>query len=302
MGPVSRTVDPAVATLAARQHGNVTRAQLNALGIGDNGIAHRVRTGRLSRVHHGVYAVGRPPSTPIERAAAAVLACGARAALSHESALALWGFAKRWPTPPTVTVATDRHPRAVTVHRCRTLTRADIRTQLGIRATSAARTVLDCVPGLDEKPRTRLVNDALRSPFLTRNELAATRARRPRHPSAALLDPFLDRTDGPTFSDLEDEFLAFCRTHGLPRPQINTRAAGRIVDATFAAERLIVELDSWEFHQDRAAFEDDRERDANALDTGFETIRITSRRITHRPAAEAARLHRILARRRDQAV
>jgi Transcriptional regulator, AbiEi antitoxin len=290
-----------VARIARRQHGNITRPQLNHLGIDDAAIAHRVARGRLFRVHRGVYAVGRPPSTPLELAAAAVLACGPTAVLSHQSALALWGFARSWPQPPIVTVTGDRRRPDITVYRRPSLARADIRTQLGIRATSAARTVMDCLPGLDEKPRTRLVNDALRSRFLTRSQLADTRARHPRHPGARLLDPFLDRTDGPTFSDLEDEFLAFCQAHGLPRPQVNTRAAGRIVDATFAAERLIVELDSWEFHQDRAAFEDDRERDANALDTGFETIRITSRRLSERAESEAARLHRILARRRDQA-
>jgi hypothetical protein len=160
---------------------------------------------------------------------------------------------------------------------------------------------MDCLPGLDEKPRTRLVNDALRSRFLTRSQLADTRARHPRHPGAALFDPFLEHTDGPTYSTLEDDFLAFCETYGLPRPKINVRAAGRIADATFAAERLIVELDSWEFHHERAAFEDDRERDANALDEGIQTIRITSRRLNERAETEAARLHRILARRRDQA-
>ena len=197
-----------------------------------------------------------------------------------------------------MTVTGDRRPPSITVYRRPTLTRADIRTQHGIRTTSAARTVLDCIPDLTTKPRTRLVNHALHSPFLTRAQLADTRARHPRHPGARLLDPFLDLTDGPTFSDLEDEFLAFCAAYGLPRPQINTRVAGRLADATFATEGLIVELDSWEFHQDRAAFEDDRERDANALDKGLPTIRITSRRIRERPGEEAARLHRILTRRR----
>src|SRR5438309_2012866 len=98
MGDIPR-ISRQIAQIAARQHGNVTRPQLLAIGLGDDAISYRVKTDRLHRVHRGVYAVGRPPAQPIERAAAAVLACGPRAALSHGSAMTLWGFWKRWDEP-----------------------------------------------------------------------------------------------------------------------------------------------------------------------------------------------------------
>src|SRR5579859_2240516 len=100
----------AIQRLADRQHGNVTRAQLLALGVGPSAIQYWLKRGLLHQVHPGVYAVGRPAKNALERAAAAVLACGPGALLSHDSALALWGFAERWPARMHVTVALDRRP------------------------------------------------------------------------------------------------------------------------------------------------------------------------------------------------
>ncbi|HEY5430559.1 MAG TPA: type IV toxin-antitoxin system AbiEi family antitoxin domain-containing protein [Solirubrobacteraceae bacterium] len=283
--------------MAARQHGNVTYEQLVALGFTKTRIAHRVRTGRLFRAHRGVFAVGRPARTPLERAAAAVFACGPGAALSHEGALALWGLTHRWPASWHVTVAADRRPKGITVHRSRALLRRDLRIQLDIRVTSPARTVLDCAPSLPDKPLTRLVNDALRTPYLRRSQLADVCRRFPTHAGARRLRPFVDLDDATTRSSFEDEFLAFCERFGFPRPLVNVRVAGHEVDALFADERVIVELDGWAFHRDRLAFESDRDRDADTLAAGFPTLRITWERFHRAPAAEADRLRTILRRR-----
>ena len=287
--------------MAVRLHGNITHSQLAAIGLTDNAIAYRVRRGTLFRIHRGVCAVGRPAQTRLERAAAAVLACGPGAALSHQAALALWGFTRRWPETVDVTMTTgDRRPTGITVHRSPILTRRDIRVQLGIRATSPARTHLDCAPGTPARQLTRRVNDALHTPFLTRPQLADVCARFPTHPGAALLTPFADQTDGPTRSPQEDDFPAFCERYDLPRPEMNARVAGHEADAVFRAERLIVELDGWEFHRTRNAFEDDRNRDADTLAAGFATLRITHDRFHHQPDLEAERLREILRARSRQ--
>src|SRR5438270_9415177 len=86
----SQGPDHDISALAARQHGNVTYRKMLALGCSQKAIRSRVEAGRLHRVHRGVYAVGRPPVMPLERAAAAVLACGHNAALAHRSGLSLW--------------------------------------------------------------------------------------------------------------------------------------------------------------------------------------------------------------------
>ncbi len=291
----------AVAKVALRQHGNITRIQLYALGVGDRAIARRVKAGRLYRVFRGVYAVGRPATTQLERAAAAVLACGPGAVLSHFSALSLWGFAKGWPPAPEVMIVGDRRPPGIVVHRTLNLPRRDVRFQLGIRATSPARTMLDCAPRLAEKTRTRTVDDALHTPFLSRSQLADVIDRYPTHRGAKLLIPFVDTTDGPTRSGWEEEFPAFCERFGLPRPRVNTVVNGFEVDGYFEAERLIVELDGYEFHRGRQAFEDDRDRDAEMLAAGLATVRVTWERIQKRSAREAERLRKILGQRRRRA-
>jgi hypothetical protein len=263
---------------------------LRALGVSDQGIKHRVAVGRLYRVYRGVYAVGRPAVLVLERAAAAVLACGAHAALSHASALALWGLAP-WPRRFEVTVSRgNRRARDITVHRC-ALHRRDLTTQRGIRVTSPARTLLDCGPQLTDAQLTRAVNDARRRRLTSSAALAELLERNRNHPAARRLSPFSDPASPLTASRLEDRFAAFCVRHGLPTPAFNARVCGFEVDALFAAERLIVELDSWEFHQDRSAFETDRRRDAVTLAAGYGTVRITAERLDD---VEAARLRQIL--------
>ena len=79
----------ALAQLAARQWGVLSRAQLLAIGLGADAIEWRARSGRLHRVHHGVYAVGHTALRREGRFLAAVLACGPGAVLSHRSAAAL---------------------------------------------------------------------------------------------------------------------------------------------------------------------------------------------------------------------
>src|SRR3954454_5232212 len=81
------TGDAAIAALAKRQQGVVTTAQLEAVGIGRRGVAHRVANGRLIRIFRGVYRVG-PISAPYGREMAAVLATGG--ALSYHTAAAIW--------------------------------------------------------------------------------------------------------------------------------------------------------------------------------------------------------------------
>src|SRR3954447_21886465 len=57
-------VDHAIAQLAWRQWGIVTRVQLRALGLSDDEIDYRIAVGRLRLIHRGVYAVGHTGYSP----------------------------------------------------------------------------------------------------------------------------------------------------------------------------------------------------------------------------------------------
>jgi hypothetical protein len=295
-------IDRVIAQIAGEQNGNITRAQLLAAGLDDDAIRYRVQLGRLYRLHHGVYAIGRPPTTPVERAAAAILACGDRSALGFGSALTLWGFWKRWDEPLEVVIAGDRRPTAIRAHRMTALLRRDITVEKGIRVTSPALTLLHCAPRMRPKSLTRAVNDWRRAKLVTVADLADVVARFPYQSGAPLLRPHAGTTQNPTRSGFEDDLIPFCERFGVPEPQINFPLHGFELDAYFEAERLIVECDGWDFHNDRQAFEDDRERDATLLQHGIATVRITKRRLEHNPQREAARLHSILDARRRQGV
>jgi very-short-patch-repair endonuclease len=69
----------------------------------------------------------------------------------------------------------------------------------------------------------------------------------------------------------------------------------------YPAERVIVEVDSVEFHSDRDSFERDRHRDAIMLEADYLTVRITDQRMKRTARAEARRLNAILERRRRAA-
>lgn len=295
---MSADVEAAIAALAARQHGHITRAQLIALGLGPGAVKHRVRLGRLIRVYAGVYAVGHRPTNPVDRAAAAVLACGRGAVLSHGSAASLWGLLS-WEMPFEVSVREDRARLGITTHRIRTLERSEVRTHLGIRVTTPARTLLDIAPRFDDAALTRAVNDLRLAGHLSTRQLAEVLERTRNRPGLKRLRQIVEgSTTAPTRSAFEDEFRKFAERFGLPSPEINARVSGREVDALFRAEGVIVELDGYRYHGGHEAFERDRERDAASLEEGYETVRITWQRLSASPAREARRLERILRARR----
>ena len=269
MTKLSDTADRRAAEIAARQHGLVTRPQLLRAGFADNAIAHRVQTGRLIRLRHGVYAVGHRPPSPHARALAAVLACGPEAVLSHRSAGALWGLI-RWNGAIEVTAATARRHAGVLVHRSRTLTPDHTTRHYAIPVTTPARTLHDLARVLDSASLTRAVNDA-RLRHLIRMETET----------------------GPTRSVFEDAFLAFVRRHDLPRPEVNQRVAGYEVDMLWRRQRLVAELDGRAYHQQ--AFEEDRERDATLVAAGLRVVRVTWRRLTRHEEREAARFRALIA-------
>jgi very-short-patch-repair endonuclease len=275
----------------------VTRKQLQALGENRNAIDYRVRVGRLIVDYPGVYAVGHLSKDPLDRAFGAVLACGEKAVLSHASAATLWGIYRRWRRPLHVTSPSDHRHQGIKLHRaalhCRDRTR-----QLGIPVTSPARTLLDIAPQMTEKALTRAVNDLRRQGYLNRSDLVELLIRWPRHPGAGRLRPFARSQRGPTASEFEDAFNAFVERHNLPQPLINTEIHGFEVDTYFPQERVVVELDGWDYHSSRHSFKSDRERDTALLALGIVTVRITWERLTETPEREARRLKAILERRR----
>ncbi|MGH2991542.1 MAG: endonuclease domain-containing protein [Solirubrobacterales bacterium] len=274
--------DEAIALLARRQHGIVARGQLLDLSVSSRAIEHRLRVGRLRRVHAGVYAVGHEAMPYSARAAAAVLSLLPKAAASHTTAAALWGLCDPPAGPIAVTTAESRRSRlGVRVHRG-ALPASELALVRGIPVTSVARTLLDLSGQVEERRLRRLLKQA---EFLGLTDLAALTAvlerhprRRGRRPLARLVRGYMFET-GRTRSELEDRFLAFCAGRGLPLPETNQalKVGGRRfeVDCVWRSARLVVELDGRAAHRTEEAFESDRARDRALIAGGWLPMRVT---------------------------
>jgi very-short-patch-repair endonuclease len=238
----------------------------------------------LHRVHRGVYAVGHRGLEKEGHWIAAVLACGNGvprpeatilaawgAALGHRSAAELWELLA--PREGRIQIIRrgdgGRRPRAgIQIHRSRTLADVDVTLRHGVPVTTPVRTIAD----LPNTVSARLVRRATREAEirgLLRGSGTAT-----------------DRTR----SDLERDFLRFCRSHGLPAPEVNVRVGRWTVDFLWRARRLVVETDSHTYHRGSVAFEDDHQRDLQLRRHGYDVHRYTGAQLRSSPAEIAAEL------------
>jgi Protein of unknown function (DUF559) len=292
-------VERAIAELARRQHGVVAHRQLIALGLGPDAIQHRIAVGRLNRIHLGVYAVGHTAPSREGRWMAAVLACGRGAALSHHSAAALWGIRESGRARVDVTVpARGRRPRrGIHLHCPRRIEPRDATARNGIPVTTPARTLFDLAAILSSTQLHRAFEAAERLELLNlaaiEDALARSRGRRGLRALKAVAEAYTPAPD--VRSEAECLLVDLCRRSGLPLPATNVLVEGLLVDAFWPRHGLIVEVDGYEFHHTRQAFERDRERDAVLTLGGYRVIRVTCRRLLRKPAAVADTIRSLLA-------
>jgi very-short-patch-repair endonuclease len=270
-----------VSALAARQYGVVGRDQLLGLELSRHAIRRRLEAGRLIRVHQGVYAVGHAAPRPEARWMAAVLACGPGAVLSHRSAASLWRIREaEGPRPDVTAAALRRHP-GVDAHRAALLP-SDMTVRLGIPVTTAERTLADLAHAVDADEVIRALREAQHRRLVSFAALRRVLARRPSVVLAAELPAAM-----PTESELEDALVALCDRHGIPRPVAQHRIGARDVDFAWPDRRVALEVDSWEAHGTRMAFQADRSA-TNALQlAGWIALRVTYEDLTRRHARTA---------------
>jgi hypothetical protein len=77
-------------------------------------------------------------------------------------------------------------------------------------------------------------------------------------------------------SDWERDLLDWCEDIGVPRPELNVTVEGFVVDAFWAAHRVIVELDSWRYHRSQRSFVDDRRKLATLQLAGYLVLPFTA--------------------------
>lgn len=291
-----------MAELAARQHGVVSASQLADLGYQPKAISRASQAGRLHRIHRGAYAVGHARLSPHGRQLAAVLACAPGAFLSHDSAGWLWGLLDWRPGSVHVTTISRRHRKSsIRMHRA-PLIDEDMATRDGIPVTAVPRNLLDLAATRHRERVPRLVERAEALELFDLAAVDSVLGRFGGHRGAGRLRHAVELYRPPAFtrSQLERRFLDLVREAGLPVPAMNVIVAGYELDAYWERERFAVELDVFETHGTRGAFERDRLRQENLKLSGVEMVRITGRRLDREPDAVIESVGRLLARRRTE--
>jgi predicted transcriptional regulator of viral defense system len=292
-----------LAEMARRQHGVLSFGQLRELGLSKGHIARAEGAGRLLRVHRGVYAVGHATLSDHGRATAALLVFPGTAVLSHASAAWLWGLLPTAPREAEVTVAARGNKRrGLQVHRVWSLPGEERTTYEGLPVTSVARTLVDFAGTSSARELSRVVDRARRRGKLDVAAIDRILERRSGGFVTERLQEVLQLYRQPVFDRARSELLLLDAIHdvGLPAPRINTWEEGCEIDAYWEAERFAVEVDGWETHGSREAFEKDRLRQEDLKLAGIDSIRIAARRIEQEPTVVAKRLKLLLTRRRTE--
>jgi len=264
--------DARIATVARRQYGLITRAQLRAAGLTDGAVYQRVQNGRLHPRYRGVYAVGHDRLSREAAWMAAVLAAGTGAALSHLAAATHWKMWRRWVPGIDVTVPGQRRARAgFTIHRARNLDKRDVTIHKGIPITTPARTLVDLAGVLTRYQLANVIHEAaFRNLFDEAKtiEVIERATGRPTETLHAALQAHASGSAG-TRSYTEDRFL---ETWQGPEPLVNTKIE---VDMYWPAESRVVEIDGPGHERPRSRRED-AVRDAAFSKAGIEVVRIPS--------------------------
>lgn len=297
-GADCNSADRVIAAIAAQQHGVVSRMQLLARGVTKRQIQLRLHNARLHELHRGVYLVGHNVPTQHGRDMAALLACGNRAVLSHRSAAGVWELLPYPATaPPWVTVPPGRNATRPGIRILRVdLPRRNVRWREGMPLTSPPRTIVDLAAVLDPGELERVVSEASYRRLASENELREQLEGSPGRRGVAKLRFVLDLPDGPsrTRSPAERDMLRLLRAAEFTGYELNGRIHGFEVDVLWRELRFAVEVDGYDAHSGRVAFERDRLKIATLKAHGLDVMPVTPRQLRRDPAGVQARLTRAL--------
>jgi very-short-patch-repair endonuclease len=292
-----------LADLAKRQHGVVSIRQLTGpLGYSRSAVYRAVDTGRLHRLYPGVFAVGHTNLTLHAHCLAAVLACGPNALLSHVSAAWLWDLTKTSPLPASVSTPLHRRRRpGIRLHEARSLAAEDRALRDGIPVTAWPRTLLDLAATIRFEWLEKMVERSEDLELFDLRPVEDLLERTLGHPGHGRLRKAiaLYKPSSFTRSTLEKQFLELCLESGLPQPRTNFVAHGFELDCYWPEFRFAVELDVFETHGTRAAFERDRKRQEDLLLSGIAMTRVTGPRLEREPREVMRRLARLLEQQRS---
>lgn len=288
-------------SLAAAQHGTMTRQQALRLGFTTRQVDGRLAAGAWLRVYQGVYRIAGAPVSHHQALMAACLATGGAA--SHRAGAWSWHLCDRFEVEVVVPASQHRRVPGVAVHRSVDLRPDHVVVRDGIPTTNVLRVLADLgavlplpfVEGALERAIGRRLctfDDAVGVLFELskqgRNGIGVLRA---------ALDGWGHGAVQPD-SVLEAAFARMCKQHDLPMPafqhEVVVGGRRRRLDAAWVPQMVAVEVDGFASRVSLDRFQDDRTRQNALVRAGWTVLRFTWADVTRRPEATAGALAGVL--------
>lgn len=294
--------EAAVQAIAEHRHGLISRSDYLALGGTDEEISHRIATGRVERLHPGVYYIDSVPATWKTEVLAAVLAAGPDALASHRTAAVLWGFDAVYGCLIELTVPFNEQPDpdGVIVHRTRRTN--DLEVLDGIPITSPAKTILDLASILGDRALLKAARSATRLELCTPEKVDQVVAlyggrgvkgtRRTRRVIRIVAE---DQSGSVAELDLKE----IIQDAPIPRPiqQLRVRlqdGSNAYPDFSWSDRMRIVEVDGFGTHGTPEQFQIDLRRQNRLMELGWDIRRFTAQEIREEPERVRAEIVRFV--------
>jgi predicted transcriptional regulator of viral defense system len=282
----ANNVEFAINERAGRQHRVITTEQLVACGCSSAGITRRLRTGRLRRVHRGVYAVGPGPLTFEGRCLAAVLAAGPGSFVTGRAAAYLLGIVRTRPQEVDIATPRQRTVAGARIRRTR-CSDGDVTSCRGIAVATVPRLLVDLAPECSKWELANLIHEAAYRDMVhvpTMERVLRRHARRSGHRTLVAAFDAWRAGDVGAMSRLELRALAMLDEAGVPEPRVNaivdTLDGPLRVDLYWPKLSIYAEVDGHVVHGRPPTARTDAHRDRLLSAAGLTGFRLRERALT----------------------
>jgi hypothetical protein len=284
-------------------HGGVLSRSDALAQVSRHTLGTALRNGQLTPVLPGIYL---ERITDAGLLGAATRYAGPEGALSHTSALWLWGLLAALEKPLHITVPADRQPRGSSFIRAhRQATPPEIRMRHGHSSVRLEQAVLESAPFLSRDARRAVAIAAVRERYTTADRLAAELTRLPNLRGRAEMRTLIALLEVGCQSELE--LFGYARIFNHPSfsdlaAQYPVRLSNRTIylDLADTELRVAIELDGAMFHDGPITRERDRRRDVELAALGWVVLRFSARRLREDPDGVRREVLAVLDARRTQ--
>jgi very-short-patch-repair endonuclease len=301
--------DEVAIELALRQHGAFAGWQLDRHGVPSALRTRRLASGGWKGVLPGVYVMPGAPDTFEQRLWIGWLAVGPQAMVSFEAAAQLTKIPNVLRNRVTLTVPHSGYQRipGITIHQLSDVLPDHVTSIDGLKVTTVPRTIVDLAAVVQPSRLLRIVEDSKHAGLASYVEMGvclksvARRGKPGVRNMTRALGAFEDGKAAPN-SQLETRLLEALRVGQLPPPVAQYPFPGRqfvtgCVDFAYVDAKLVLEADGRRWHTRIQDIARDHERDGDAAEQGWQTLRLLYEHISGDPRGTARRVRAVLERR-----